>query len=1163
MLTAILLCVLILLSYAPTATFATEQNADEPTQNEQTEQDDAQPDEESGEEAPGPEASAEEGGEETPEPEVLDESPAPVSLDDTAALGSVSMQTEVDGEITGSATIPAGVVADHLSGVDVPEGAVFQSAVVAGDGGEREIVRAGEYDGDVYYSVPGDETTGIGLLDGETLRLVFLTEYRVSYEYDDSLGAVSGPKAIKKGVSLEIVCEPAESCFVSGGSYQTGGVSAELIFNEDNTATIPAGQITGDILITVCFVEEASEAPLLTLSFSALSSTKGIAAFDDVELYVEVNGILDAATQTVPSGVVAENLGGVSVPAGAVFQRAVVRRDDGGTITEAEIVCVGEYNGETYYSLQNDEDTGILLLSNETLVLIYRSEFDASYVFDSALGSVTGETVAAYGTNLPVSCTPAKYCHIESAVYTVGGGSAVTLPLDEYGYASIPAAEITGDVVVTVEFVQDAAYHVIGGYSGTGLSNFVQGYVNARKSLLYAGTTGCGNIAGSAYGTAQDYVQHNFQVTPGGTAYIVVFSKALLGSPYYIGYTDFHAYYLVQFTINGEEVNVPTSYTAGSTATTTLSNGSVATITLLIATSPPGEDHDVHNDGALITDGDSDRCKYLITVTDVQEDLNLYAFFNEDDDRRMTIKGLDGIEITGASGEETEWQSIGDVGYHYYYGLQTTGSNIYKAYYEEAGSNLSYNIYMYDVEAGYNPNTVTFDVYYNGVLATNLTDARGDAVVLGAIASVIANLGTTYRHFDDLLAGYAARGYTYAFSLYENSAYTQVLIMDASPYQYTVNYDLNGGEYASGAPDPAKYSVPGTDGLFHEIDPAYHTVDSNPDVYLPSSEPTREGYYFMGWKPGDGSDAYYGNELFAIGDGTVGYAQGNASLDDGMYFTFVAQWKSKTETTDTADYYFRCYKETPGATGTGVIEHLGKTYTLYYSEGKIGTVGNTIVSLNSHEPEDDVNTEYVLNSTESVVRIESLHTNAYQAEYGLEAIVYYYDIERSDVTIQKTLEGDLADRTKTFEIALTLKDGSGSPVSGSYDCTGAGGWSGGGTITFMDGTATIALLDGQSITIVGIENKSLLSVAETEYTLYTTAYSVNGGSDQNDVTDLAVGADIAIEVKNVRTTTPPTGAETNAASGLLLALFGGLPLLAILTMAEKCRISGVRRRQRR
>jgi hypothetical protein len=607
-----------------------------------------------------------------------------------------------------------------------------------------------------------------------------------------------------------------------------------------------------------------------------------------------------------------------------------VRRDDSGVITEAEIVRVGKYQGETYYSLQNDEDTGILLQANETLVLIYRSEFNVSYVFDGSLGSVAGQAVVAYGINLPVSCTPAKYCHIEGASYAVGGGSAVTLSLDEYGYASIPAVEITGDVVVTVDFVADTSYNVVGGDSGTGLSNFVQGYVNARKSLAeYSGASDNGNIVGSAYGLAQDYVRHSFRVTPGGTAYIVVYSKALLGSPYYVGYTDLHDYFLVQFTINGEEVNVPTSYTAGSTATTTLSNGSVVTVTLLIATSPLGEDHDVHNDTVLLTtDGDSDRCKYLVTVTDVQEDLNLYAYFNEDDDRRMTIKGLDGIEETGASSETLEWHSLGYIGYHYYYGLQDVENNIYKAYYNEQAANLSYNIYMYSVKPGYNPSTVTFSVYYNGVQATSPTDSRGNAIMLGEIASVIAPLETTYRHFDDLLAGYAAVGYTHAFSLYENSAYTQMLIMNATPYRYTINYDLDGGEYASGAPDPAKYSIPGSDGLFHEITPAYHTVSGTPDIYMPSSDPTREGYYFMGWKPNAGSAAYYANELFAIGDGTAEYAQGNAILDDGMYFTFVAQWKSKTETTDTADYYFRCYKETPGASGTGVIEHSGKTYTV-------------------------------------------------------------------------------------------------------------------------------------------------------------------------------------------------------------------------------------------
>ncbi len=84
------------------------------------------------------------------------------------------------------------------------------------------------------------------------------------------------------------------------------------------------------------------------------------------------------------------------------------------------------------------------------------------------------------------------------------------------------------------------------------------------------------------------------------------------------------------------------------------------------------------------------------------------------------------------------------------------------------------------------------------------------------------------------------------------------------------------------------------------------------------------------------------------------------------------------------------------------------------------------------------------------------------------------------LTITKTVAGNVGDRTKKFDFTVTLLDASGNPLTGTYTYTGVG--VPGGTIQSGD---TIALADGESITIAGLP-------ADTDYRVVEASYAREG-----------------------------------------------------------------------
>ena len=142
-----------------------------------------------------------------------------------------------------------------------------------------------------------------------------------------------------------------------------------------------------------------------------------------------------------------------------------------------------------------------------------------------------------------------------------------------------------------------------------------------------------------------------------------------------------------------------------------------------------------------------------------------------------------------------------------------------------------------------------------------------------------------------------------------------------------------------------------------------------------------------------------------------------------------------------------------------------------------------------------------------------------------------------DLTISKTVSGNLANRFKAFSFTLTLTDDNNQPLAGTFTCEGALN----SITTGSDGTATFTLKHGQSVTIKGIPDGSHYTVTEEDLSAdgYTTTVNETAGRvASGDVTQ-----NVTVSYNNDRTADIPTGLVMDPRIGLLLVL--GAAVLAM------------------
>lgn len=414
----------------------------------------------------------------------------------------------------------------------------------------------------------------------------------------------------------------------------------------------------------------------------------------------------------------------------ATNPKVLVQKSDG---SETEIVRLGTYQGQAYYSLSGDTDTGIALESGEKIILSYTVKYTVTYEGAPAEGGTVNEVAsggvitseAMYGEPIYLTFEPYYngYYAIDSASYAVNNGDSIdiTNTIDNGAY-QIPGENVKGNIVVSVNYSQHSTFNIIG-------ESLTQGHICAYCSIAESATDGDTNddIAGSAYGTfSGNNLPPNFKVSAGGTAYVTLYSQSNKTS-WWSSSTTVN-YFLNKIWINGEEVNVPNAYTAGATNTTTMSNGSVVTIKLI---GQQKADSDLN-------DGKNTRTRYLIKISNVREDSKIEAYFRYAEDMKFYLRGLRGIANTAHARAETiyhKWAvtASDDSGWNIYYFFEENYSGKIPAhmydFYETtnmadmsnsffADTNLAHdikhyhNVYMVKLKPGYNPNSL----HYNNLL---------------------------------------------------------------------------------------------------------------------------------------------------------------------------------------------------------------------------------------------------------------------------------------------------------------------------------------------------------------------------------------------------------------------------------------------------------------
>ena len=856
------------------------------------------------------------------------------------------------------------------------------------------------------------------------------------------------------------------------------------------------------------------------------------AELEDVEVTLEINGTQQ--TITYPAGLITDNLASLNsyLEGKETFQKAVLRKQEAdGSITETEIFRIGTYEGAVYYSLSEQQDTGILLNGGESIVIVCASQYQVTYSTGEN-GTITGPELIWDGNGLEATVTANKYYHINNITWSDGNGTNTVEVTDEDNMqVSIPAESIKNDITVAAEFEKDDPYMI------------TKGQIQQGGICLNQGQEGDDYYP-------EDVDQPIPAVEPGNTQTFMVYSQSWTGGD---------EWYLNLMRINGENINVPLNYDVGASSETVLSNGSVVTIKLV-----------QKNVGLYWKDGDpcygplgafwwwdKERCLYEVSVSDVQEDLVIDLNFKKGNQREMILTGLEGIASFGASSERYDWEIHLDPdlnGYHYYYDVQPNdGDTVYTAYYNNTSGALAnaYNIYLYSVKPGYNPNTIDFEVFYDGIqmdqseALASLRDGSGNSAWMLPISEMVAGQTTNFRHFENFTENASAAGYTYCFALNQNSAYNQVLRLKANPYQYHLVFDLADGTYDETDLDTDKYSV-NQDGTVTEKDAdgqlrIYTLANGSVSVNMPLTEPEKEGSIFKGWQlyaDGDPVDStlYSANQSFVIDENTIQYAEGDEELDENHTFTFVAQWEDVASSAETAAYLLEYYREDPN----GTVEVAGKKYTQYYATSDYGTVGSSIVALNDRNP----GSEYSLNETLSNIKINKLLDETEQGYSENNKIVFYYDLKTFSLTVTKDVQED-GDKTREYDIQITLKDADGNLVNGTY-----------GEVTFVNGSATVGLKDGESKNMTGIPTGYKYSVKETEELPagYTITYKTGEGeASSSEPADVTLSSDTTVMVINTRTVTPDSGLSLGMAVAGTGAGLAGLIGVLILFLYRRRR----------
>jgi hypothetical protein len=154
----------------------------------------------------------------------------------------------------------------------------------------------------------------------------------------------------------------------------------------------------------------------------------------------------------------------------------------------------------------------------------------------------------------------------------------------------------------------------------------------------------------------------------------------------------------------------------------------------------------------------------------------------------------------------------------------------------------------------------------------------------------------------------------------------------------------------------------------------------------------------------------------------------------------------------------------------------------------------------------------------------------------------YTPPEGNDLTISKTVTGNMGDQNKSFSFQVSLTDQDGTPLSDLDIMVKLPD----GTETILttdsDGTLTVSLTHGQEVVLEDLPQGTQYTITEEEDTNYTTSFDVDGGSHDPAESQVQSGSmddesDVAVSVTNDRDVAVPTGIQTEIKPFILTLIF--------------------------
>ncbi len=151
--------------------------------------------------------------------------------------------------------------------------------------------------------------------------------------------------------------------------------------------------------------------------------------------------------------------------------------------------------------------------------------------------------------------------------------------------------------------------------------------------------------------------------------------------------------------------------------------------------------------------------------------------------------------------------------------------------------------------------------------------------------------------------------------------------------------------------------------------------------------------------------------------------------------------------------------------------------------------------------------------------------------------------ETVSLTVSKTVQGNMGDKTKAFDFTLTLTAPAGTTLP-----TELVGEKDGQSITLplTDGQCTFTLAHGETIQISGIPRGSQYSIAETDADDYKASYAIGEGKAADAINGETLLIDTEVSVVNKRNFSVPTLASMNTAAPFALLLAAGAVLLFLV-----------------